>query len=765
MISLNSIRISTKLPILVVALCIFASSMVATFGYLDLKKNMLEHQRRTYELLVSERIGALDTWLDKVSDDVLYYATNPTVVSAVGAFSSSYNLMIDSEGLQQAYVTDNPNPAGEKDKLDQAPQSVPYHFQHGSFHPFFRKIKDVEGYYDVFLFNLDGDLIYSVFKESDYATNFDTGVYSASGLGHAYRAARDGLAGELYFADFESYAPSANIPASFLATQVVNDQGAVIGVVAVQLPSDQINAIVRNPEGLSDTGELYLVGADGQTRSASRFSDGHRMLANASHLVQTDAVSVLSRDFFYDVDGINGHAVIAEVSSLEVFGNKWGVIAEMDMTELMAPVVSARNKMLAVGALVCAVAAVAGWLVARSVTQPLQRLRMSMKSVSERNYADEIADRTRGDEVGDLCSALVDFRDKLMAADHADAERETVRAQQTRVVERLSTALTNLADGNLSQQIQTPFFGDYDQLRQDYNRTIENLNLTIGAVVESTSGIFIRSDQMSKSSDDLSRRTENQAATLEQTAAALDELTASVRSAASGAKEVEIIVARAQADADASEAVVGKAVSAMTEIEKSSDEISQIIGVIDDIAFQTNLLALNAGVEAARAGDAGRGFAVVASEVRALAQRSSDAAKKIKILIGGSSEQVGRGVALVGETGEVLTKIAGNIAHINSLMIEIAAGAEEQSVGLGEINIGVTQLDKVTQQNAAMVEEATVNSHALKTDLTHLAQIVKKFKLSKQGSTSSVRREEMQVDDVNVFSSAHAPKKRRFMDG
>ncbi|WP_411891949.1 methyl-accepting chemotaxis protein [Yoonia sp. SDW83-1] len=204
-----------------------------------------------------------------------------------------------------------------------------------------------------------------------------------------------------------------------------------------------------------------------------------------------------------------------------------------------------------------------------------------------------------------------------------------------------------------------------------------------------------------------------------------------MKSAASSAKEIEGIVVIAQGEADESGPVVRNAVSAINEIEKSLDEIKKIIGVIDDIAFQTNLLALNAGVEAARAGEAGRGFAVVASEVRALAQRSSDAAKQIKGLIGGSSERVQNGVSLVGHAGEVLTKIVDRISQISSLMSGIAAGAQEQSTGLGEINIGMSQLDQVTQQNAAMVEEATAGSHALNQDAQKLADMVSRFRLKK----------------------------------
>jgi methyl-accepting chemotaxis protein len=723
---LNAIRISTKLPVLVATLCLVASTSIALLGYFDLKRNILSNQRETYELLTAERISALNTWLSTVGDHIAQFGNDPTVVSAVSAFSASYNLMIDAPGLQAAYITNNPHPTGEKELLVQAPESLPYHFQHGSFHPFFRQTNMVNGYYDIFLFNLEGDLLYTVAKEDDFATNFETGPYRDSGLADVFRAARDGQAGVIHFADFTNYVPSDSAAASFLATPVIDTQGVVIGVVAAQLTTDQINAIIDSSVGLGETGEIYAVGQDGRARSHSRSTDGFTALSpltNIAHLMGE------AGKFFTNVRGVAGRQVLAVVAEIDVFDSHWDIIAEMDMDEVMAPVVIARNKMLLVSAIVSAGAALLGWLTARSVTGPLNRLRQSMHAVADHKYDDPINDQYRADEIGQLSNSLVALRDKLCAAEAADMAQKEIQEEQTRVVQRLSTALTNLADGDLTQSIKTPFTDTYEKLRLDYNRTLETLHATLSAVVQSTRGIHSRSDEMSKSSDELSRRTENQASTLEETAAALDLLTASVSAAANGAKEVENIVADAQSDADASEIVVHNAVSAMTEIERSSTEISQIIGVIDDIAFQTNLLALNAGVEAARAGDAGRGFAVVASEVRALAQRSSEAARQIKELIGGSSEQVERGVTLVGQAGDVLTRIANQISHISNLMSEIAAGASEQSTSLEEINIGVNQLDKVTQQNAAMVEDATAGSHALTSEATQLATLVEKFKI------------------------------------
>ena len=297
------------------------------------------------------------------------------------------------------------------------------------------------------------------------------------------------------------------------------------------------------------------------------------------------------------------------------------------------------------------------------------------------------------------------------------------------VISHLSRGLRDLSEGNLTRPITTPFSADCDGLRQDFNATLDRLADTMVQVVDASQGIRSRSTEISSASEDLSRRTENQAAALEQTAAALDQMTTSVRAAAEGAREVEGIVGRARQEAEESRSVVDGAVSAMSEIAKSSQQISQIIGAIDDIAFQTNLLALNAGVEAARAGDAGKGFAVVASEVRALAQRSSSAAKEIKTLISTSAQHVDRGVDQVGKAGQALTKIVDSVAGISSLVSNIATGARDQSSGLAEINIGVTQLDQVTQQNAAMVEESTAASDALQQEATALAGIVSRFRV------------------------------------
>lgn len=315
------------------------------------------------------------------------------------------------------------------------------------------------------------------------------------------------------------------------------------------------------------------------------------------------------------------------------------------------------------------------------------------------------------------------------AARVAEEQRNKAEADQKVIVHLLSQSMNRLADGDLECNITTIVPDAYAQLCADFNATVDALRTAIVAVIHNSDSIRNETSEITSAADDLSRRTEKQAATLEETAAALDELTVSVKSAAEGADNASKTSAEAQRNAEQGGDVARKAVVAMDGIKTSSQEISKITSVIDDIAFQTNLLALNAGVEAARAGEAGRGFAVVATEVRALAQRSSDAAREINALISTSGEQVQQGVDLVDRTGEALAAIVKSVAEISTRVSDIAASSREQSSGLAEINSAVNELDHVTQQNAAMFEETTAASHALTSEADALVNAVSRFKI------------------------------------
>jgi len=311
---------------------------------------------------------------------------------------------------------------------------------------------------------------------------------------------------------------------------------------------------------------------------------------------------------------------------------------------------------------------------------------------------------------------------------HVEAERRQREAEQADALGAFAAALDRLAGGDLRCRLERALSPAYEGLRRDFNGAVGRLQTAMQSVAQSTRDVGTGADEIRRASDDLARRTEQQAATLEETAAALDEITNTVRKTAAGARTAQEAVTAASEDAAGSTLVLRETVAAMAGIESQSRQIASTIGVIDEIAFQTNLLALNAGVEAARAGDAGRGFAVVASEVRALAQRSAEAAKSITALIRDSGAQVARGVRLVDDTALALERIAAQVTRLRGLIGEIAGAAAEQATGLGQVNVAVSQMDQVTQQNAAMVEETTAASNQLAHEVKGLNELLGQFR-------------------------------------
>ena len=389
----------------------------------------------------------------------------------------------------------------------------------------------------------------------------------------------------------------------------------------------------------------------------------------------------------------------------------------------------------------------------RSISRRLARLAETMKLLATDHLDVSIEDRERTDEIGTMARAVAVFQEAALRNRQLEAEARGQQAQAERLradlhrqgeietqtqlraaTDTFAQRLVRLAGGDLLCTIDNPMTSQFEALRHDFNSSVEQLRQAMQGVSSSADLVSNGSDEIHVAARDLSRRTEQQAASLEQTAAALDEITGGVKQTAQAATDARRIVLGVKTSADQSDIIVAGVIKAMGAIEASSIHISRIIGVIDEIAFQTNLLALNAGIEAARAGDAGRGFAVVASEVRALAQRSAEAAKEIKVLISTSAEQVGQGVRFVGQTGDVLHQIAAQIGDVCRAVEAIAATTQEQAAGLDQVNVAVSQIDQLTQQNAAMVEETTAAVSHLLTEGHALRKIVQHFKV--EGDTA-----------------------------
>ncbi|WP_249778358.1 methyl-accepting chemotaxis protein [Phenylobacterium glaciei] len=413
--------------------------------------------------------------------------------------------------------------------------------------------------------------------------------------------------------------------------------------------------------------------------------------------------------------------------------------------------------------------ALAVYISRKEIAGPIAGMTSAMEKLASGDLSTHVSGKERKDEIGAMARAVQVFKENGLALttaeaekvrmeaqsaqerQRAEAERAALAAEQAHVVDSVAEGLSRLSDGDLLHRLPDDFPVAYVKLKDDFNRAMSGLEEAMLVIAGNASSMQNGAGEISGAADDLSRRTEQQAASLEETAAALDEITVTVKKSAAGAEQANDVVNAARGDAERSGVVVNQAVEAMGEIASSSKQISQIIGVIDEIAFQTNLLALNAGVEAARAGDAGRGFAVVASEVRALAQRSAEAAKEIKTLIAASTRQVESGVRLVGETGTALAGIVNKVSEISGLVSEIAASSQEQATGLNQVNAAVNQMDQVTQQNAAMVEQSTAASHSLSQEAQELNRLVARFKTSgAQAAPQAARRQ--------APAAAHAPR-------
>ena len=428
--------------------------------------------------------------------------------------------------------------------------------------------------------------------------------------------------------------------------------------------------------------------------------------------------------------------------------------------------------------IVFGVALLAGLRMRHAIVTPYVATVVRMEGLAAGDLASTIRFGTYTDCVGRMTGAMHSFREAAVAKDKAEAEaqqqrerldstrqdnevaQDAVRREQAQVVEQLAAGLKQLSEGSLTVRLTEPFAAEYDKLRTDFNAAVAHLSDALMQVSNTVSTIDSGSRELATASDDLSRRTEQQAASLEQTAAALDQITTTVRKTAEGASHARSVVGVAKKDAERGDTVVREAIEAMTGIEKSSQQIGQIIGVIDEIAFQTNLLALNAGVEAARAGEAGRGFAVVASEVRALAQRSADAAKEIKTLISTSTRQVATGVECVGQTGTALQRIISQVGELNDVVVQIASSAQEQATGLGEVNTAINQMDQVTQQNAAMVEQSTAATRNLTDEAEKLTNLVGRFEFEAARATKPVERPPAR-SKVTVLRTVARPPARK----
>ena len=795
-----SLPIARKLPLALLGSALLVSIGVGLASYMIGSEGLRNSAQNTLVTLASERAAAVSTYLRAVEDDLISTSRSEATVQALRDFGGAWlQFKVDPTAeVRKLYVDDNPDPDNLA-ALETLGTTGSYDVTHTRFHKGYRNQLAARGYRDIYLFEPKGHLVYSVGKHADFGTSFAEGggPLADSALGQVFRAAAAITdPDQTVFADFAPYQPAGGLPASFFAKPVFNAQGRMVGVIALQLPSERLDAVIGSRTGLGETGEVLVVGPDGLMRSDSIFTEGNDALATqfAGPVLDAALAGTTSNG---ETTDYRATPMLAAAAPIETNGQPWAAVAVMATSEVLAPVTDMRNMMRAIGAALMAVVAALGLLFSRTITRPITQLTGTMQALADGDLDVEVTGAGRSDELGAMARAVEVFRenghkvnqlteaeaaqsqatleerarmmqslqrafgdvvDAAIAGDFSrrvearfpDAELNALAASVNSLVETVDRGISEtgdvlsaLADADLTRRMQGTYQGAFARLGEDTNKVAEKLSQIV-AELRTTSGALKRATgEILSGANDLSERTTKQAATIEQTSATMEQLATTVLGNAAKAEAASQQAHGVSRAAEEGGTVMGDATQAMDRITASSSKISNIIGLIDDIAFQTNLLALNASVEAARAGDAGKGFAVVAVEVRRLAQSAASASADIKALIEQSAQEVSGGSRLVADAAGKLSAMLAGIRDNTIALKSIADESRAQASAIEEMTVAVRQMDEMTQHNAALVEQTNAAIEQTEAQASKLDDIVDVFTIEADQSADRPTRGSM----------------------
>jgi len=671
---LAQLKLSIKLPMLIGAVGVIAAGATTLAGYLSSSSTIKHQAERRVVGIVSDRAASMTRWLGDVERTLSITATSPATLQAISDFTAAWNIMGGSRfaELQSAFITQNPYPVGEKQKM-RASGNLPFYDEmHIVHHPEFRKLQEASGYYDIFLFDLAGNMIYSVRKESDFATSLKDGPFKDTALGAVVMdvlAKQDGE--HTAFQDFTPYEPSASSPSAFMAHIVMDNNGDAIGAVAFQLPISVVGRIAAQDTGLGKTGDIFVYGEDKLLRNDLADTEALDILTaapNGAWLRAGDAPAHMGGAF----DRSGAPALIATAKA-KFADASWTFVATERLSEAMSAanaVAVASLQTLAVATVLLLILAV---FISRSLTRPQRELTAAMAAMAEGDLTVDAPGQDRGDEIGDMARMTAAFRDSMIDAERvkeAVAERETAQMERRRATQlRLSEAFEN----------------------------------TVGGVIHAVNAA---SEELHVSAQSMAGMARASGAEASRAAEASEAAAASVGSMATSADQLNASISEIAQQVDASSRIADVATDkaahtsqTVEALSAAANKIGEVVSLISDIAAQTNLLALNATIEAARAGEAGKGFAVVAAEVKSLATQTTNATGEIASQIGSIQQATEVAVTSIADIRETIDRMSETSQSVAAAVSQqriatqgIAASASGASSSSGQVDRSIASV-------------------------------------------------------------------------